>query len=100
VSSATLFRTSLVTLPQPVFHGKTTKKARDWALAAKGRYITGENFNYPGGSLNSLMSHTRISNNLEMFKNDIAAANKEAKEYIFGETNSGMRSPSLNFKQY
>src|SRR5450432_3703224 len=56
--------------------------------------------NYPGGSLDSLMSHARISNNLEIFKNDIAATNSEGKEYIFGEANSGERSPSSNFEQY
>lgn len=60
--------------------------------------------NYPGGSVSSLMSHKSISTNLHVFDADVAAALKENKPYIFGETNSGivnqMRrkfSPRLTF---
>lgn len=45
--------------------------------------------NYPGGSLDYLMSHAHISSNVGGFKDDIAAANGVGKEYVFGETNSG-----------
>lgn len=45
--------------------------------------------NYPGGSITSLMSHSGISRNLHVFDADVAAALKEGKQYIFGETNSG-----------
>lgn len=44
--------------------------------------------NYPGGSVTSLMSHKSISNNLHVFDADVAAALKENKPYVFGETNS------------
>ncbi|KAL7624819.1 hypothetical protein AAE478_004033 [Parahypoxylon ruwenzoriense] len=44
--------------------------------------------NYPGGSVTSLMSHKGISSNLHIFDADVAAALKEGKPYIFGETNS------------
>ncbi|KAI0551143.1 hypothetical protein F4679DRAFT_540541 [Xylaria curta] len=44
--------------------------------------------NYPGGSVQSLMSHRGISSNLHVFDADIAATLKEGKQYIFGETNS------------
>lgn len=44
--------------------------------------------NYPGGSVTSLMSHRGISSNLHVFDADVAAALKENKPYIFGETNS------------
>ncbi|KAI1090802.1 glycoside hydrolase family 79 protein [Rostrohypoxylon terebratum] len=44
--------------------------------------------NYPGGSVSSLMSHKSISTNLHVFDADVAAALKENKPYIFGETNS------------
>ncbi|KAI0828774.1 glycoside hydrolase family 79 protein [Hypoxylon sp. FL0890] len=44
--------------------------------------------NYPGGSVNSLMSHESISSNLHIFDADVAAALKEGKPYVFGETNS------------
>ncbi|KAI0456696.1 hypothetical protein F5B21DRAFT_122430 [Xylaria acuta] len=44
--------------------------------------------NYPGGSITSLMSHRGISSNLHVFDADVAAALKEGKQYIFGETNS------------
>ncbi|KAI1407696.1 glycoside hydrolase family 79 protein [Hypoxylon sp. FL1857] len=44
--------------------------------------------NYPGGSVTSLMSHKGISSNLHVFDADVAAALKEGKPYVFGETNS------------
>ncbi|OTA76490.1 glycoside hydrolase family 79 protein [Hypoxylon sp. CO27-5] len=44
--------------------------------------------NYPGGSVTSLMSHKSISSNLHVFDADVAAALKENKPYVFGETNS------------
>ncbi|KAJ8109392.1 hypothetical protein ONZ43_g6148 [Nemania bipapillata] len=44
--------------------------------------------NYPGGTITSLMSHSGISRNLHVFDADVAAALKEGKQYIFGETNS------------
>ncbi|OTA98332.1 glycoside hydrolase family 79 protein [Hypoxylon sp. CI-4A] len=44
--------------------------------------------NYPGGSVNSLMSHKGISSNLHVFDADVSAALKENKPYVFGETNS------------
>ncbi|KAI0160091.1 glycoside hydrolase family 79 protein [Hypoxylon sp. FL1284] len=44
--------------------------------------------NYPGGSVTSLMSHRGISSNLHVFDADVAAALKEGKPYVFGETNS------------
>jgi hypothetical protein len=46
--------------------------------------------NYPGGTVTSLMSHRGIASNLHVFDADVAAALKEDKQYIFGETNSGM----------
>ncbi|KAI1377033.1 glycoside hydrolase family 79 protein [Hypoxylon crocopeplum] len=44
--------------------------------------------NYPGGTVTSLMSHRGISSNLHVFDADVAAALKEGKPYVFGETNS------------
>ncbi|KAI1197683.1 hypothetical protein F5X97DRAFT_343523 [Nemania serpens] len=44
--------------------------------------------NYPGGTTMSLMSHRGISSNLHVFDADVAAALREGKQYIFGETNS------------
>ncbi|KAI1774478.1 glycoside hydrolase family 79 protein [Hypoxylon cercidicola] len=44
--------------------------------------------NYPGGSVTSLMSHRGISSNLHIFDADVAAALREGKPYVFGETNS------------
>lgn len=46
--------------------------------------------NYPGGTVTSLMSHSGISRNLHVFDADVAATLKEGKQYVFGETNSGM----------
>jgi len=45
--------------------------------------------NYPGGSIQSLMSHATTVNNIHQFDADIAAALAEGKQYVFGETNSG-----------
>ena len=45
--------------------------------------------NYPGGSVDSLMSHAHVSSNMGVYKDDIAAANGVGKDYVFGETNSG-----------
>ncbi|TVY28276.1 Beta-glucuronidase [Lachnellula hyalina] len=44
--------------------------------------------NYPGGTLTSLMSHSSISSNVEIFTSDIVAATSVQKEYVLGETNS------------
>ncbi|KAH9904087.1 glycoside hydrolase family 79 protein [Xylariomycetidae sp. FL2044] len=44
--------------------------------------------NYPGGSVSSLMSHRGIVSNLHVFDADVAAAVREGKPYVFGETNS------------
>lgn len=45
--------------------------------------------NYPGGSIQSLMTHSNIVNNLHSFDADVAAALAVGKPYVFGETNSG-----------
>ena len=45
--------------------------------------------NYPGGSIQSLMTHSKISNNLKPLKADAAAALAIGKPYVLGETNSG-----------
>ncbi len=44
--------------------------------------------NYPGGTLNSLMSHSDIVSNMAQFTADIAAAATTGKDYVLGETNS------------
>ncbi|KAI2607802.1 glycoside hydrolase family 79 protein [Hypoxylon sp. NC1633] len=44
--------------------------------------------NYPGGTVTSLMNHRGISSNLHVFDADVAAALREGKPYVFGETNS------------
>ncbi|KAK3490050.1 hypothetical protein B0T13DRAFT_514543 [Neurospora crassa] len=44
--------------------------------------------NYPGGSIQSLMSHSAIAKNIHTFDTDIAAARAIGKQYVFGETNS------------
>lgn len=44
--------------------------------------------NYPGGSIQSLMSHANIATNLHLFDADIEAALDVGKPYVFGETNS------------
>ncbi|EKD18874.1 uncharacterized protein L3040_005097 [Drepanopeziza brunnea f. sp. 'multigermtubi'] len=44
--------------------------------------------NYPGGTVDSLMSHTRIAANVDTFAADIAAATSAGKDYVLGETNS------------
>ncbi|KAI1475333.1 glycoside hydrolase family 79 protein [Daldinia eschscholtzii] len=54
----------------------------------KGYIKTYAHHNYPGGSVTSLMSHKSISSNLHKFDADVAAALKEGKPYVFGETNS------------
>lgn len=45
--------------------------------------------NYPGGSVQSLMSHSGIVSNLAPLGTDGKAANAVGKEYVLGETNSG-----------
>lgn len=49
--------------------------------------------NYPGGSVQSLMSHSGIVSNVHQFDADVAAAIGVGKPYVLGETNSGMKSP-------
>lgn len=46
--------------------------------------------NYPGGTVQSLMSHSGIVSNIKQFDNDVAAAISVGKPYVLGETNSGM----------
>lgn len=46
--------------------------------------------NYPGGTVQGLMSHSGIVSNLNQFSSDIAAAVGAGKPYVLGETNSGM----------
>lgn len=53
--------------------------------------------NYPGGSLTSLMSHSGIVSNMKQFDADVAAANGVGKEYVLGETNSGMLVQASNY---
>lgn len=45
--------------------------------------------NYPGGSIQSLMTHSNIAKNIHVFDADVAAARAVGKEYVLGETNSG-----------
>lgn len=52
--------------------------------------------NYPGGTISSLMSHSGISSNIDIFSADIAAAVGAGKDYVLGETNSG-KSYSIAF---
>lgn len=60
--------------------------------------------NYPGGTVESLMSHSSIASNLAQFDSDVAAAVGVGKPYVLGETNSGTvhlpnsRSPPLPLK--
>ncbi|CAK7221815.1 hypothetical protein SBRCBS47491_004657 [Sporothrix bragantina] len=44
--------------------------------------------NYPGGTIQSLMTHSTIASNVNGYKSDIAAALAVGKPYVFGETNS------------
>jgi hypothetical protein len=46
--------------------------------------------NYPGGTVQSLMSHADIVSNLAVFTPDVKAATNVGKEYVLGETNSGI----------
>jgi hypothetical protein len=60
--------------------------------------------NYPGGTVQSLMSHSNVASNMATFSSDVAAALNIGKQYVFGETNSGMYSvisifPSKNKKE-
>ena len=45
--------------------------------------------NYPGGTLEALMTHSDIVSNVAIFNADVAAATGAGKEYVLGETNSG-----------
>ena len=51
--------------------------------------------NYPGGSIQSLMTHSTTVNNIRSFDADVAAALAIRKPYVFGETNSGKAILSL-----
>lgn len=53
--------------------------------------------NYPGGTVQSLMTHSGIVSNLEQFDADVAAALGVGKPYVLGETNSG-KSPRSCFR--
>lgn len=46
--------------------------------------------NYPGGTVQSLMTHSGIVTNVEQFDADVSAALGVGKPYVLGETNSGM----------
>jgi hypothetical protein len=46
--------------------------------------------NYPGGTLTALMSHSDIVSNVAIFNADVTAATGVGKEYVLGETNSGV----------
>lgn len=48
--------------------------------------------NYPGGTVESLMSHSNIASNVATFDADISAAVGTGKDYVLGETNSGILS--------
>lgn len=48
--------------------------------------------NYPGGTVTSLMSHSGIVSNMNKFIADVQPATAIGKEYVLGETNSGMKS--------
>lgn len=48
--------------------------------------------NYPGGTVQSLMTHSTTVSNIHQFDTDIVAALKAGKPYVFGETNSGMQT--------
>lgn len=52
--------------------------------------------NYPGGTVQSLMSHSGIVSNMQPFVADVAAAVGVGKPYVFGETNSGRNFPCAN----
>ncbi|KAF2088974.1 glycoside hydrolase family 79 protein [Saccharata proteae CBS 121410] len=43
---------------------------------------------YPGGSVESLMSHVNVVDNVAKYETDIEAAREIGREYVFGETNS------------
>ncbi|KAH8682604.1 hypothetical protein BX600DRAFT_521957 [Xylariales sp. PMI_506] len=44
--------------------------------------------NYPGGTVQSLMSHIDVVSNVASYSTDVAAALGVGKEYVFGESNS------------
>jgi len=53
--------------------------------------------NYPGGSIQSLMTHPTTVNNVRtQFEADVAAVLRTGREYVIGETNSGMSSTPLH----
>ncbi|KAF2842356.1 glycoside hydrolase family 79 protein [Patellaria atrata CBS 101060] len=44
--------------------------------------------NYPGGTVQSLMSHSNVIRNIGSFSADVQAAKNAGKPYVFGEMNS------------
>jgi hypothetical protein len=47
--------------------------------------------NYPGGkTVAELMSHVNVVRNIAQYRSDIGAALRTGREYVFGETNSGV----------
>jgi hypothetical protein len=47
--------------------------------------------NYPGArTIAELLDHTRMVKNVAQFDSDIKAARSIGREYVFGETNSGL----------
>jgi Glycosyl hydrolase family 79 C-terminal beta domain len=51
--------------------------------------------NYPGGTVSSLMSHSSISSNIDIFSADVTAAVGAGKDYVLGETNSGTSNSAI-----
>jgi len=45
---------------------------------------------YPGGDTTTLMQHSLTVSKMSGFKVDISSATAAGKEYVYGETNSGM----------
>jgi hypothetical protein len=57
--------------------------------------------NYPGGSVQKLQSHAQtVSNVRGLFDADVAAVRRSGREYVLGETNSGMSYPFLPYHHH
>ena len=58
--------------------------------SVKAQVATYAHHNYPGGSVQGLLSHAGTSSNVRSrFEVDVAAVLGEGKPYVLGETNSG-----------
>ncbi|KAF2189764.1 glycoside hydrolase family 79 protein [Zopfia rhizophila CBS 207.26] len=64
--------------------------------SAIGYVKTFSHHNYPGGSIQSLMSHANVVKNMNTFRNDVAVAKRAGKQYVFGETNSATGGGAAN----